>query len=103
MRRPGVEMIATMISGQVHSKNSRTTRAGNPMMFLKVRVPSGNNWQLWNVAVFDAALIAQLENIDEGTPISAVGPSSAEIYQAKGSGEPRISFHLTAEKLLTLR
>jgi hypothetical protein len=96
-------MVVTMVSGQVLSKITRQSKVGNAIVFLKIRAPAGNHSQFWNVAVFDAALIAQLNDVDEGTPISAVGPSSADIYQAKGNGESRIAFHLTAEKLLTLR
>ena len=96
-------MIVTMISGQVledfpHLENRQPDC---------VSENQGAGWQslaiAWNVAVFDAALIAQLNDVEEGTPISAVGPSSADIYQAKGGGEARVSFHLTAERLLTLR
>ena len=84
-------MVVTMVSGQVFSKVSRATKNGNPMLFLKVKASSGNHWQFWSVAVFDPALIAQLDEAEEGTAISAVGPSSADIYQSKG-GEARIAF-----------
>jgi hypothetical protein len=96
-------MVVTMVSGQVFSKLARTSKNGNPIVFLKIKAPVGNSWQFWNVAVFDQALVALLNDVEEGTPISAIGPSAAEIYQAKGSGEARVAFHLTAEKLLTLR
>jgi len=91
-----------LISGRLHGDPvTRPTRSGGQVTFFKLRVVNGAEVEWWDVAAFSNTARAELEGLNEGDSLSAVGALHVETFEYRG--EQRIKRSLTADRVLALK
>jgi hypothetical protein len=91
-----------MTAGKLHGEPvTRPTRNGGQVTFFKPRVINGAGIEWWDVATFNDTARAELEGVNEGDAVSAVGVLHVELFEYRG--EQRIKRSLTADRVLSLK
>jgi single-stranded DNA-binding protein len=91
-----------MIAGRLHGEPvTRPTRNGGQVTFFKLRVINGAEIEWWDAATFSDTARAELEGVNEGDAVSAVGVLRVEMFEHRG--EQRIKRSLTADRVLALK
>jgi len=95
--------VSVLIHGKIErAPELRTTKNGNPFMTATIRVPVGTEYQFWAIAVFNENAREELSRLGDGDMIAAQGTPKFSVWQQEDK-EPRVSFNLTVEKILSLR
>ena len=81
---------------------SKTSKAGTPFVVATVREGRGEATRWWKVFVFSESAIADILQLNDGEPIAVAGEFDCELY-APPSGEPRLSWKITADSVLSAR
>ena len=68
---------------------------------LREKVNGSTRW--WRVVAFDEASIAAVLSMKVGEPIAVSGEFSAELWTPEGGGEPRLSWKITADAVLSAK
>jgi len=68
---------------------------------LKENIDGVPRW--WKAVAFNEAVIASVKALKEGEPLSIAGNFDCELYTPDNCGEPRLSWRITAEAVLTAR
>jgi single-stranded DNA-binding protein len=90
-----------MSTGKLHGEPvTRPTRNGGRVTFFKLRVINGAEIEWWDVATFSDTARAELEGVNEGDAVSAVGVLHVEMFEYRG--EQRIKRSLTADRIQAL-
>jgi single-stranded DNA-binding protein len=93
---------SALISGQLFGEVlTRPTRTGGQFTAFKIKVATGNEVQWWNVTTFSDTCREELEGLDEGDALAAVGALEVATYEK--DEQTRISLRLTAERVLALK
>jgi hypothetical protein len=91
-----------MSTGKLHGEPvTRPTRNGGRVTFFKLRVINGAEIEWWDVATFSDTAREELEGLNEGDAVSAVGVLHVELFEYRG--EQRIKRSLTADRVLALK
>jgi single-stranded DNA-binding protein len=91
-----------MSTGKLHGEPvTRPTRNGGRVTFFKLRVINGAEIEWWDVATFSDIAREELEGVNEGDAVSAVGVLHVETFEYRG--EQRIRRSLTADRVLALK
>jgi hypothetical protein len=68
---------------------------------LRENVNGSTRW--WRVVAFDEASIAAVLSMKVGEPIAVSGEINAELWTPEDGSEPRLSWKITADAVLTAR
>jgi hypothetical protein len=68
---------------------------------IRENVNGATRW--WSVVAFDEASIAAVLSMKVGEPIAVSGEFSAELWTPEGGGEPRLSWKITADAVLSAK
>jgi len=80
---------------------TRDTRNGGMVTFFKLRVVNGSELEYWDVATFSDTAREELDGLEEGDAVSAVGALRIEPHER---GEMRgFNRQLTADRVLALK
>jgi hypothetical protein len=91
-----------MSTGKLHGEPvTRPTRNGGRVTFFKLRVINGAEIEWWDVATFSDTAREELEGLNEGDAVSAVGVLHVEMFEYRG--EQRIKRSLTADRVLAIK
>jgi single-stranded DNA-binding protein len=91
-----------MSTGKLHGEPvTRPTRNGGRVTFFKIRVINGAEIEWWDVATFSDTAREELEGVNEGDAVSAVGVLHVEMFEYRG--EQRIKRSLTADRVMALK
>jgi hypothetical protein len=92
-----------IVSGVVvGTPTSKISKAGNAYASASIREGSGEAARWWKLFVFNEALVEEILRFVDGEPIAVAGEFDAEIYAPSG-GEPRISWRVRADAILSAR
>ena len=93
-----------IVSGSIHkAPEERVSKAGKPFATFKLRENVNGSTRWWSAIAFDAAAITAVLAMKDGEPISISGEINAEIWTPEASSEPRLSWKITADAILTAR
>jgi len=93
--------VLALVTGSIFRRPAqRTSKAGKPFVTTTVKVAAGNELQFWNVIAFSETAQAELLRLDEGDGAALQGPLKVEQYER--DGKTRISFSVTADRVLAL-
>jgi single-stranded DNA-binding protein len=91
-----------IVSGALHkAAEERTSKPGKRFASLHENVNSSTRW--WRVVAFDEASIAAVLLLRVGEPIVVSGETNAELWAPEDGSEPRLSWKVTADAVLTAR
>jgi single-stranded DNA-binding protein len=97
-------MTRAIASGTLHkAAEERTSKAGNPFATFTLREKVNGSTRWWSVVAFDDASIAAVLSMKVGEPIAVSGEFSAELWTPEGGGEPRLSWKITADAVLSAK
>jgi len=93
-----------IVSSTLHkSAELRTSKNGNPFVTFTIRESLNNGSSRWWQAIaFSESTIEALKELDVGEPIAVAGEFDCELYAPPG-GEPRLSWKITADSVLSAR
>ena len=93
-----------IVSGALHkSAEERTSKNGNPFATFTIRESLNGATRWWQAIAFDEASIAAVLSLKVGEPIAVSGEFSAELWTPEGGGEPRLSWKITADAVLSAK
>jgi hypothetical protein len=79
---------------------SKISKAGKPYVVATIREGSGERVRWWKVFVFSESAVEEILRLNDGEPIAVAGEFDCELYAPSG-GEPRLSWRLTADAVLS--
>jgi hypothetical protein len=92
-----------IVSGALHkAADERTSKAGKQFATLTLRENVNGSTRSWRFA-FDEASIAAVLSMGVGERIAVSGEINAELWTPDDSGEPRLSWKIAANAVLTAR
>ena len=93
-----------IVSGAVHkAAEERTSKAGNQFATFTIRENVNGSTRWWHVVAFSENALEALKELAVADPIAVAGEIDAEIYAPAGGGEPRLSWKITADAVLSAR
>ena len=93
-----------IVSGALHkAAEERTSKAGKQFATLTLRENFNGSTRWWRVVAFDEASIAAALSMKVGEPIAVSGEINAELWTPEDGSEPRLSWKITADAVLTAR
>ena len=93
-----------IVSGALHkAAEERTSKAGKQFATLTLRENVNGSTLWWRVVAFDEASIAAALSMKVGEPIAVSGEINAELWTPEDGGEPRLSWKITADAVLSAR
>jgi single-stranded DNA-binding protein len=92
-----------LVNGALHkAAEGRTSKAGTRFSTFALREKVNGSTRWWSVVAFDEASIAAVLSMKVGEPIAVSGEFSAELWTPEG-GEPRLSWQITADAILSAK
>jgi hypothetical protein len=93
-----------IVSGALHkTAEERTLRARNQFATFTIRENVNGSSRWWRAVAFDEASIAAVLSMKVGEPVAVSGEFSAELWTPEGGGEPRLSWNITADAVLSAK
>jgi Single-strand binding protein family len=93
-----------LVNGALHkAAEGRTSKAGTRFSTFALREKVNGSTRWWSVVAFDEASIAAVLSMKVGEPIAVSGEFSAELWTPEGGGEPRLSWKITADAVLSAK
>jgi single-stranded DNA-binding protein len=96
--------VQVLVSGALFkAPEQRTSKSGKPFVTATIRAKNGEVTQWWKVIGFSDSAMAVLMRLSDGDALSVQGCMKTETYTPKDGSEPRLSFSVTADHVLSLR
>ena len=94
-------MSATvLVQGKLFREpESKTSGKGNSYAMATIRVGQGDDATWWRVFAFSSEARDELLTLHNGDAVAVSGSLKAELYD--GSGKPRVSLSVTADRLIS--
>jgi single-stranded DNA-binding protein len=93
-----------LVNGALHkAAEGRTSKAGTRFSTFTLREKVNGSTRWWSVVAFDEASIAAVLSMKVGEPIAVSGEINAELWTPEDGSEPRLSWKITADAVLTAR
>jgi single-stranded DNA-binding protein len=97
-------MTRTIVSGALHKAvEERVSKAGKPFATFTIRENVNGSTRWWRAVAFDEASISALKHLSAGAPLAVAGEIDAELWTPEGGGEPRLSWKITADAVLSAK
>jgi hypothetical protein len=81
---------------------SKLTKKGKPYLIATIRQGSGEAMRWWKAFAFSETAIDEISRLGDREPIAVAGQFDAEICAPDGA-EPRLSWRITVDAVLTAR
>jgi hypothetical protein len=94
--------VSCLLQGRVLGEiQTRPTKTGGQVTFLKMQVINGAARELWSISTFSDTVREELSGLRDGDAVSVVGTLAVELFEWKGV--QRIGLRLTADRALALK
>jgi single-stranded DNA-binding protein len=93
-----------IVSGAMHkAAEERISKAEKRFATFKLRENVNGSTRWWSVIAFDEAAIAAVLVVKDGEPVAISGEITAELWTPEAGGQPRLSWKIIADAVLTAR
>jgi hypothetical protein len=82
---------------------TKISKAGKPYAIATIREGTGERVRWWKAFAFNESAIEELMRLCDGDPIAVAGEFDCELWTPEGGGEPRLSWKITADAVLSAK